>query len=249
MALRIPNLNSPTRFPPPTERSDLIALSHSIDLDLMLDAYGHGIFPWPDPHEPTIPWCFPVRRGVLPFEHFRLSSSTRKKFRKTRFRVTFDESFQEIVLGCSRRFVPNESVWITDDLASQYRELHRLGLAHSVEVWIHADDFIPIGEEPFEFTPKTTLAHPKTGEILCGGLLGVDLLGAFSAESMFSLHSNASKFALWALVERLKSRGRTWIDVQVLNPHTQSLGAIEISRKTYLQWLSKVQNAPSLHAF
>jgi len=227
MVLRIPTLRDPSRFPAPPKDSDILAVSDVLALDLVIDAYAHGIFPWPDPSESVIPWCFPRRRGILRFDHFHLSSSTQKKLRATPFRVSFNQAFEGVVIGCSRKNSPTHDAhtrWMTDEMIGIYSDLHRYQCAHSVEVWSN-----------------------ETQELV-GGVLGVDMNGVFSAESMFSLESNASKFGLLKLIERLERR-RSWMDIQVLNEHTASLGGTEVSRDQYLQLLDGVQQDRWRHLF
>jgi leucyl/phenylalanyl-tRNA--protein transferase len=161
---------------------------------------------FPFPLEPGLGWFSPARRGVLPLSGFHVSRSLRRSRR--RFELRVDSAFAQVVREC--RDVPRSGGWIDDRIVAAYTELHRLGWAHSVESW---DE-----------------------EGLAGGLYGIALGGLFAAESMFHRRRDASKVALWALVELLAAAGdpaRRLLDVQWLTPHLETLGAVEISRREY----------------
>lgn len=193
----------------------IVALGGPIDASELLDSYRYGVFPWPIEGLP-LTWFCPPLRGILEFKNLHFSRSFERFQRKTSLSVTFDTAFQEVIQLCATTIRAQEeeaSSWITPELLAAYIELHKLGHAHSVEVW-------------------------DSEHKLVGGLYGVDLYGVFSAESMFRLTPNASKLALHALVEQLKKTGTTWIDVQALNPFTESLGAHEIPRSKYLDRLA-----------
>jgi leucyl/phenylalanyl-tRNA---protein transferase len=130
--------------------------------------------------------------------------------RAGRFRVSFDTAFAAVMAGCADR---DEGTWITAEMRAAYEELHRLGHAHSVEVW-----------------------H---GEVLGGGVYGVTVGGLFAGESMFSRARDGSKVALVHLVEHLRERGFTLFDVQFVTDHTASLGAVEVPRSEYLARLGE----------
>jgi leucyl/phenylalanyl-tRNA---protein transferase len=162
-----------------------------------------------------LPWFCPEYRAVLEFDDLHIPKSLSKEYRKTRFTLTIDKDFRAVIEHCARAKRRHEyGTWISPDFIKSYTRLHESGDAHSVEVWDGAE--------------------------LVGGLYGVDAGGVFGGESMFHLRSNASKFALLHLIEHLKSRGAAWIDVQVMTPHFQILGAKEISRN---EFLSKLENA------
>jgi leucyl/phenylalanyl-tRNA--protein transferase len=161
---------------------------------------------FPMPARGTIGWFSPVHRGVVPLEPFAASRSLRRAQRS--FEIRVDADFPAVVRGCMRPGEPES--WIDDDVAAAYAELHELGCAHSVEAWDSAG--------------------------LAGGLYGVAIGGLFAAESMFHVHTDASKAAFLGLVELLRSAGdpdRRLLDVQWLTPHLTSLGAVEISRAEY----------------
>jgi leucyl/phenylalanyl-tRNA--protein transferase len=163
----------------------------------------------------VLAWWSPDPRGVLPLDGLRVSRSLRRSLR--RFSVRVDTAFDEVIAACAD---PSRAGgWITQEIATAYRELHRLGWAHSVEAW--SDD----------------------GRLV-GGLYGVCIGGLFAGESMFHTETDASKVALVALVERLRAGGAELLDVQWSTPHLASLGVVEISRSDYLRRLGRAVRRP-----
>ena len=184
--------------------------------DILLRAYAMGIFPMSDGRDdPEIHWVDPRRRGVLPLDGFHLSRSLAKRIRSGRFRVTTDTAFQAVVEACAKR----EETWISHRIQRLYLQLHRLGFAHSVEVWC--------------------------GEELVGGVYGVALGGAFFGESMFSTVTDASKVALAYAVHRLREGGFRLFDTQFVTSHLASLGGAEISRAEYHRLLAEALETPA----
>jgi len=175
----------------------------------LLAAYRQGIFPWPVEGIDLL-WWSPDPRAVLPPDGMHVSRSLARTLRRGRFRVTIDAAFDEVVAGCADR--EDSETWITPAIRDAYAHLHRLGWAHSVEVW--ADG------------------------ALAGGLYGVSIGALFAAESMFHRVSDASKVALVALVQHARAVGVQLVDVQMPTPHLESLGAVTISREQYLQALA-----------
>ncbi len=176
--------------------------------------------------EPPLGWWTPDPRGVLPLDGLRVSRSLRRSAR--RLRTTVDTAFDDVVAGCAD---PSRSGrWITDEVASAYSRLHRLGWAHSVEVW---DDGSGSGA--------------GGGGVLVGGLYGVGVGGLFAGESMFSTATDASKVALVRLVEVLGADddGRRLLDVQWRTDHLASLGVVEVAREEYLRRLARALPAPA----
>jgi leucyl/phenylalanyl-tRNA--protein transferase len=204
-------------FPDP-ERADehgIVAVGGDLEPASLRLAYRHGIFPWPVEGLPLL-WFSPAERGVLEFAELHVSRSLVRERRRGRFRLSIDAAFPQVIRACAR--VPRRGqrgTWITRQILRAYVRLHELGVAHSVEAW--------------------------DGERLAGGVYGVDVDGAFAAESMFHLEPNASKLALWHLVEHLASRGLDWLDVQVLSPHLERLGAKEIPRAAFLATLARTR--------
>lgn len=182
----------------------------AIDLEprLLLAAYSKGYFPMPDPEdERRIAWYNPDPRAIMPLEGFHCSRSLRRLMQKGLFRITVNRAFSEVMAGCADR----KETWITDDMSQAYLRLHRIGAAHSLEVW--QDD------------------------ALVGGVYGVSIGAAFFAESKFHRVANASKVALASLVDHLKRQRFELLEVQFLTPHLASLGAITIPSSLYLKIL------------
>jgi leucyl/phenylalanyl-tRNA--protein transferase len=167
-------------------------------------AYRRAIFPMYNQYTGGVDWYRPDPRAIFPLDSFHVSRSLAKTIRQGMFQVTVNTNFVGVMRGCGDRA---EGTWISEEFIEVYGELHRRGAAHSVEVW-------------------------KDGR-LAGGLYGVALGAAFMAESMFHYETNASKVALNALVERLRTRGYVLLDTQYLTPHLQSLGAVEIPHREY----------------
>jgi leucyl/phenylalanyl-tRNA--protein transferase len=174
---------------------------------------------FPMPYRGDLGWWCPARRGVLPIDALIVGRSLRKAC--ARFEVRIDTAFDDVMLGCADP--DRKPPWITEEVRAAYGELHRLGWAHSVET----------------YTPDGRLV---------GGLYGLGIGGMFGGESMFHRETDASKVALVALVERLRDGGATLIDVQWLTPHLASLGAIEISRREYLDRLRDAIERPPAFA-
>ena len=172
--------------------------------ELLLHGYSIGIFPMAEHRDdPEIFWVDPRRRGVFPLDGFHISRSLARAMRRTRFTITTNTAFNDVVTGCADR----ADTWINAEIFGLYAQLHTLGHAHALEVW--EDD------------------------MLVGGVYGVTLGRAFFGESMFSRRDNASKIALACLVDRLNRGGFTLFDTQFLTPHLASLGAQEITRAAY----------------
>jgi leucyl/phenylalanyl-tRNA--protein transferase len=190
--------------PEDAEPDGLVAVGGDLSPRRLLAAYRRGIFPWYDAHTPIL-WWSPDPRAILPLDGLHVSRRLARTLRNTPFVVTFDLAFEAVMRGCADR---DEGTWITREMRAAYAELHRLGHAHSAEVWLDGD--------------------------LAGGIYGVTLGGLFAGESMFTRVTDASKVGLVHLVGRLKERGYTLFDVQYRNDHTARLGAVEIPRREYL---------------
>lgn len=206
----------PSRFPSPdsADEDGLLGVGGELGVDWLVDAYRHGVFPWPVGERPSLlAWWSPDPRAIIPLESFHASRRLLRTVRSNRFHVTVNQAFRNVVEGCAtvgdRRF----GTWITPDLFEAYCRLHAVGLAHSIETW--------------------------SGDRLAGGVYGVALGGLFAGESMFHRERDASKAALVALVERLRERGYVLFDIQQLTPHTARFGAVEISRAEYLRRLTE----------
>ena len=186
-----------------------VRLPAALDPETVLRAYASGIFPMADSATAKdVFWVEPRRRGVLPLAEFHLPRSLAKLLRSERFVLTVDTAFGAVLAGCAEAVPGRAETWINPLIGNAYRDLHRLGHAHSVEAW----------------TPDGALA---------GGLYGVRLGGAFFGESMFTRARDASKCALAALVARLRVGGFTLLDTQFLTEHLARFGAREVTARTY----------------
>ena len=205
--------------PDPDDEFGLVALDRHLSAARLVSAYRHGIFPWPDggPNRP-IPWVCPPRRAILEFSALHVPRSLRKTRERTAalLRFTRDAAFADVIRACARAARPGQrGTWILPSFIAAYTELHRLGHAHSVEVW--------------------------DGPTLVAGLYGVTAGGVFTGESMFHLVPDASKLAVLHLIDHLQARGAGWLDIQQLTPHFALLGAREIDRADFLARLAAEQ--------
>lgn len=196
---------------PPVENANvegLLAVGGDLSPERLLLAYQNGIFPWFD-NDSIILWWSPDPRMVLFPNEIKVSKSMKKVIRNKQFRLTKNTCFEKVLEYCSS--VPREGqdgTWITEAMKTAYIKLHKNGIAQSYEVW----------EE----------------DKLVGGLYGVDLGHVFCGESMFSLTSNASKFAFIKLAEELILNEYKIIDCQLHTDHLASMGAKEIARKDFM---------------
>lgn len=182
----------------------------------IIHAYRQGIFPWPD-GSGQVYWWSPDPRAVFEVGTVHRSRSLRRLLRKGTLRCTVDTAFEQVIAACAHR--PGEGTWITPSMRRAYTEVHRLGHAHSVEVW--DDD-----------------GH------LVGGLYGITSGGVFTGESMFHRVSNASKVALVHLDEHLAERGFTLIDAQLHTDHLERMGATLVPRTVFLDLLEVIRDDP-----
>jgi leucyl/phenylalanyl-tRNA--protein transferase len=208
-------------FPQPTlaSQSGILAVGGDLSPERLLTAYRQGIFPWFSEGEPII-WWSPDPRCILLPEKLKVSRSMKQVLRKGIFHVTYDCAFKETMLGCRDPRKDQDSTWITKDMMLAYGQLHTMGYAHSVEVWMDGS--------------------------LAGGLYGVSLGACFFGESMFTRVSNASKAAFITLVKDLKYLGFSLIDCQISTEHLLSLGAEMIPRAPFMKLLAKCLQQPTL---
>ncbi len=211
-------------FPDPLRATPegIIAIGGTLDADNLMHAYQQGIFPWPIEYLP-LTWFCPPERAILEFEDLHVPRSLERRRKQAPFRITIDRDFKAVITACAQAPRPEQDgTWITPQMIRAYCELHRRGHAHSIEAW--------------------------DGEELVGGLYGVDAGGAFGGESMFYHRPGASKLALLHVIDHLRQRGVTWLDIQVMTPHMQALGAKNITRHAFLQKL-KATRALGLRLF
>jgi leucyl/phenylalanyl-tRNA--protein transferase len=184
-----------------------------IAADLLVSAYASGWFPMADDRG-EIRWYSPDPRGIIPLDAFHVPARLARVVRRGAFDIHIDRAFEDVIRACAHaeRDPEDPGSWINDEIVESYCALHEAGVAHSVEVW-------------------------QDGR-LAGGLYGVALGGAFFGESMFHRVTDASKVALVALVDRLRSRGYRLLDTQWITDHLRQFGAIEIPRRRYLKLLA-----------
>ena len=207
-------ITSELYFPPLTEASHegILAVGGDLSPERLLLAYRNGIFPWFDNDEPIL-WWSPQERMVVNPQDYKVAKSLRNILNRQIFKVTFNQSFSEVIRNCKTvHRKGQEGTWITDSMLEAYEKLHEMGFAKSVEVWQNNE--------------------------LVGGLYGVDLGKVFCGESMFSKVPNASKVAFVSLIKQLKDSNYYLLDCQVHNDHLEKLGAFEISRDNYIKILN-----------
>lgn len=195
----------------------LLAVGGDLTPQRLLEGYRNGIFPWYSAGQPVL-WWSPDPRTVLFPERFKISRSLRKLLRQNKYRVTFDVCFDEVMRACAAPRREDAGTWIMPEMVAAYSALHRLGHAHSVEVW-HGDE-------------------------LAGGLYGVALGRVFFGESMFSRQSSASKVALAHLVQHLRAWNYALIDCQMHTAHLASLGAEDLPRREFILLLQHWRDTP-----
>jgi leucyl/phenylalanyl-tRNA--protein transferase len=187
----------------------LVAVGGDLSTARLIRAYRSGIFPWT---VNPVTWWSPDPRGIIPLDALHVSRSLRRTVRKNIFAITVDTAFEAVMRECARPAPGREETWITREFIEAYTKLHREGHAHSLECW--------------------------QGTRLVGGIYGVVAGGLFAGESMFHIEPDASKIALFHLVERLKARKFVLFDIQMLTAVTRQMGGTELSRKDYLARLS-----------
>lgn len=184
----------------------LLAVGGDLTPEWLLAAYRRGIFPWFSDDQPIL-WWSPSARCVVRPQTLNFSRSLRKVIRQGRYQVTFDRAFEAVMEACAAPRADQAGTWITEEMRDAYGAMHRLGYAHSVETWLNGE--------------------------LVGGLYGLAIGRIFFGESMFHRATDASKVAFAHLARQLASWGCEFIDCQVSNPHTLSLGAEELPRAEF----------------
>ena len=208
----------PEAFPDPalalSDPDGLLAVGGDLSPARLLYAYRHGIFPWYHADQPIL-WWSPDPRAVLLPQGIHISRSLRGRMARGGYSVTFDTAFADVMAACAgpRSGQPEGGTWISPAMQSAYSELHRLGAAHSIEIWMDGE--------------------------LVGGLYGVALGRVFFGESMFSRRTDASKLALVHLARQLDAWGYALIDCQVHSEHLESLGSTLMPRRDFLVLLAE----------
>ena len=203
------NHNFPTQT---MMKDDLVAVGGDFHPQRLLNAYENGIFPWFIDEYNYIHWFSPVKRMVLYPEKFKVSKSLRRTLNNKGYVVKTNDNFEEVIKNCANiKRKHEDDTWISEEFIIAYTQLHQLGVAHSIETYLHGK--------------------------LVGGLYGLMIGDVFCGESMFANERDASKVAFYYLCEQAKENGIKVIDCQVYNEHLESLGAYEISREDYFKML------------
>jgi leucyl/phenylalanyl-tRNA--protein transferase len=208
----IPVLDQSLSFPDPrsADSEGLVAVGGDLSVDRLLLAYRSGIFPWT---VKPVTWWSPDPRGIFELDDFHVSRSLARVLRRKPFRATIDQAFRDVIEGCARPAAGRRTTWISKEFIEAYSVMHRAGHAHSVECW--------------------------QGNELAGGIYGIAIGGFFAGESMFHRVNDASKVALYNLIQHLRHQGFSLFDIQMLTPITSQLGGINISRRDYLERLAE----------
>jgi leucyl/phenylalanyl-tRNA--protein transferase len=209
-------------FPEPdkADPDGLVAIGGNLSVNTLIKAYSQGIFPWYGEEMPILWWC-PDPRLVLFPEKFKISKSLRQTIKRNKYIVKIDKSFEKVIENCAlSKRKGQEGTWITNEMKEAYIQLFKVGYAHSFETYYYNE--------------------------LVGGLYGVSLGRTFYGESMFYKMSDASKVALYYLVERLKKWKFHFIDAQQSTQHMKMLGAEEISRVEFLRILKVSLKEPTI---
>lgn len=206
---------------PPVESADengLVAIGGDLEIESLLLAYESGIFPWPISEDYPLAWFSPDPRGIIKFSDFHVSKSFKKFIKKTELIVEFNQNFETVIMNCAvAKRKDQDETWITDQLIQNYINLHRAGYAYSAETY--------------------KIENGK--KYLVGGVYGVCISNFFSGESMYYSEDNASKLALYKLIEKLRSNGISWLDTQMVTPIIKDLGGSEITRNEFLKLVEK----------
>ncbi|MFO7578792.1 leucyl/phenylalanyl-tRNA--protein transferase [Nitrosomonas halophila] len=214
-------LSSDTPFPPLehalVKPNGLLAAGGDLSPERLLSAYRRGIFPWFNDGEPIL-WWSPDPRMVLFPNELKVSRSLRQTLKKKRYEIRTDHAFSSVIRACAAPRRKQDGTWIHHEMIAAYSELHRQGIAHSVETWINGE--------------------------LAGGLYGVAIGQMFFGESMFSRITDASKIALVHLVKQLENWNFGLIDCQMKTAHLASMGAREIPRSCFVQRLKELIREP-----
>ena len=215
--MKIALLDQRLRFPDPrrADAEGLVAVGGELSVERLLLAYRSGIFPWT---VAPVTWWSPDPRAILEPHAVHVPRSLKRVLNHGEFEITLDKAFRQVMEGCAAPAPGRRSTWITPEFLEAYTRLHQLGHAHSLECW-------------------------QAGKLV-GGIYGVALGGFFAGESMFHRVSDASKVALFHLVQHLQSRGFLLFDIQMLTPITERLGGTEIPREDYLRRLPLALKEP-----
>jgi leucyl/phenylalanyl-tRNA--protein transferase len=223
---------------PPVERAlrepnGLLAAGGDLAPARLLEAYRHGIFPWFSAGDPIL-WWSPDPRMVLYPQEFKTSRSLRKTLAKKHYEVRTDTAFEQVMQACAAPRNGQHGTWIHPEMIAAYTELHHMGYAHCVEVWM------PKTAAMSQFQAAGS-QHGIANELeLVGGLYGMAIGRMFFGESMFSRRADASKIALAHLCAQFRRWNFGMIDCQMNTSHLASLGAREVPRKEFIARLQEL---------
>lgn len=210
-------MDGKTNFPPIHEAlkepNGLLAFGGDLEPETLVKAYSQGIFPWFSEQEPIL-WWSPNPRMVLFPDQFHISKSFKKALRKTQYTVHFDRDFESVINHCAQTRKDGLGTWITEPMKQAYIQLHQLGIAHCLEVDVDGE--------------------------LIGGIYGLALENIFYGESMFSLQTNGSKFALYELCRHLIKHDYRVLDCQAHSEHLETMGAELISIRQFKGFLPQI---------
>jgi leucyl/phenylalanyl-tRNA--protein transferase len=208
----LPFLTKECPFPPVEtalhEPDGLLCAGGDLSTSRLVSAYSNGIFPWYSEGEPIL-WWSPNPRTIFEIENYTPSRSLCRFAKKSKWRITLNNAFEEVIEACAEPRADLNGTWITKDIVESYINLHKKGYAHSIEVW--------------------------QDSILVGGIYGVAIGKLFCGESMFSRESQASKIAISCLIKYLDGFDFPILDAQIKNPHLTSLGSKQIERIDFIR--------------
>lgn len=211
-----------TDFPPLQKAlrqpNGLLAMGGDLSSQRLIAAYRHGCFPWYSEGQPLMWWSPDPRTVVFPSQ-LHIPRSLKKTIKRNTFQVTYDQAFARVLSACAEPRSTDSGTWITPAMQAAYCELHKLGYAHSVEVW-----------------------HQQQ---LVGGVYGIAIGQLFFGESMFARMDDASKVGFVSLVQDLKTAGFVLIDCQMHTEHLARFGAQDISRNEFAQYLAQHLDKPN----
>lgn len=203
-------------FPPLNSASEegLLAIGGNLDSETLLSAYTKGIFPWPISKESPLTWFSPDPRGIIKIDELHISKSFEKFLKKTQYTIKFNTNPMQVIHNCAKmKRKHEEGTWITHNIINAYVNFFKLGHVYTVEVY--------------------------ENEILIGGLYGVTINNYLSGESMFHSKPNASKLALYYLLQTAKKNSIPWIDIQMVTPVLESFGGMYIQRDDFVKMLNR----------
>ncbi|MPW43689.1 leucyl/phenylalanyl-tRNA--protein transferase [Acinetobacter sp. Ac_1271] len=210
-------------FPDPIESDPegqgLICIGADLEPSTLYEAYTHGLFPWFNEGDPICWWC-PEPRCIIYPNRYKPSKTLLRNMKKFDYRITINQAFEQVIRSCALPRNYTNETWISEDIVQGYVELFREGYGYSIEVWDHQE--------------------------LIGGLYGVSIGHGCFGESMFSLRTDVSKMAFYALMLLGQENQLAWVDCQLVNDHLLSLGACTLSRQEYLKSLQDVIIQPPI---